>query len=95
MNFFDDHSLIIKKLLVAFCIGAFPLVATGLTGLADSIVEGQRDWGAVSTIMLGILCGALGAGLRLALAQFTSWLPTDELHGRGSTPETVVVSPRS
>jgi hypothetical protein len=89
-------NLLLKKLLLAFLLGAVPAFLTGLTAIVSGEAEVDfTSWQAVGLAILSVISGGVAVGLRAALAQWTSWMPTDELHGSGSTPERVVVTPES
>jgi hypothetical protein len=84
--------LLVKKLLLAFVLGAGPVFLYSVLGVMDSVAEGNRDFSIMTDLILSALVGATAAGGRLALAEFTDWMPTDRLHGTGDTPNEVVVT---
>jgi len=87
--------LLIKKLVLAFALGFAPVFLYSLVGVLDSIAEGNRDFSIATDLIIAALVGATSAGIRGLLAAFTDWMPTDELHGTGQTPESVVVTSES
>jgi hypothetical protein len=87
--------LLVKKVVLAFFLGAAPVFLYSLLGVLDSIAEGGADFSIVTDLIIAALVGATSAGIRGLLAYFTDWMPTDSLHGTGNTPESVVVTTES
>ncbi len=89
--------LFLKKLALAFVIGAAPVLLLGLVDIISDIQEstsnGEVDTTAWGWALVSLLSGAVGAGIR-ALAAAANVMPTDVLHG-GDTPSEVVVSKES
>ena len=89
-------NLLLKKLILAFLLGAVPTFLTGLTAILAGDVEVDfTSWQALGLAILSVVAGGVAAGLRGLLATFTTIMPTDELHGPGATPDRVVVTPES
>jgi hypothetical protein len=86
------EKLLLKKLLLAFVLGFAPPFLYGIIGVLDSIGEGDWDYSVLPSLFIGIISGALSAGIRFAIAELTDWMPTDNLHGIGDSPESVTVT---
>lgn len=83
-----------RKLLIAFLTGFVPIFLTGLVGVADKIGDaepGSLNFSFVLALTLGILMGALSAGIRAVIAIWTNFVPGDEIHSPGP-PDAVVVT---
>jgi hypothetical protein len=74
-------NLLLKKLLVAFVIGFVPVFLMGIVNILESIAAGNGEFDVFAAALAGLVSGAAAAGLRLLLAEFTNFLPTDRLHG--------------
>ena len=86
--------LLVKKLVLAFCLGFAPVFLWSLVGVLEAVAEGNRDWSIVTDLIIAAIVGATAAGIRGLLALFTDWMPTDRLHGPGSQ-DRVTVTPGS
>ena len=92
------NSLFLKKLALAFALGAVPFLFTGLIGIATDIANPNSDGldlTIIGTTVLALISGAVAAGGRAALAYWTDWFPTDKLHGSGAKPDSIVVTKAS
>lgn len=90
-----NYKLLIKKLALAFGLGALPVFAYGMLGVLDAIAAGNSDYDFQRVILTSVLVGAASAGIRGVIAEFTNWMPTDKLHGIGDNPDSVVVTKAS
>lgn len=92
------NSLFLKKLILAFVLGAVPFLLTGLLGIAVNVAENNHDGldlTVLGTAVISLIAGAVATGLRAAIAYWTDWFPTDVLHGSGDHPATVTVARNS
>ena len=88
-------SLLVKKLALAFVLGFAPVLLLGLVDLTSRIQEstssGNVDSTAWGWFLVSLLAGAVSAGIRAIVTTF-NWMPTDQLHGGSSTPDSVTVT---
>lgn len=87
------NRLFLKKLVLAFILGFAPALLLGLLDIFDNLAKsGTVDWGFLWSLVIGIVSGAIAAGIRALIATFTDIMPTDKLHGFGDNPQQVTVT---